>query len=121
MYYNKKNFKSGNKCKTTWDIIKELSRKQHSEADLQALITESKHLKDQQDIACAFNNYFLSTLDKRSKNNVDNKINDESLSTFHYYLQQNYVHPSSSLVFKTFSTREITSIIKSLKTKNSYT
>jgi len=37
---------------------------------------------------------------------------------FHYYLEQNYVHPSSFLVFKTFSTKEITSTIKSLKTKN---
>jgi hypothetical protein len=52
------------------------------------------------------------------KNNVDNKSNDENLPTFHYYLQQNYVHPSSYLVFKTFSTKEIKSTIKSLKTKN---
>jgi len=37
-------------------------------------------------------------------------INDENLSTFHYYLEQNYIHPSSPLVFKTFSTKEITSI-----------
>ena len=54
------------------------------------------------------------------KNNVDNKSNDENLPTFHYYLEHNYVHPSSYLVFKTFSTKEITSTIKSLKTKNSH-
>jgi len=42
---------------------------------------DSKHLKDQQDIADAFNKYF-SSIDKISKNNVDNKINGESLSIF---------------------------------------
>jgi hypothetical protein len=34
---------------------------------------------------------------------VDNKINDEIFSTFHYYLEQHDIHPSTSLVFKTFS------------------
>ena len=36
---------------------------------------DSKHLKDQQDTADAFNNYFSWIDDKISKNNV-NKIND---------------------------------------------
>jgi len=62
----------------------------------------------------------LSVIDKVNKNNGDNKINDENLSTFHYYLEQNYIHPSSALLFKTFSTKEITFIMKSLKTKNSH-
>jgi hypothetical protein len=47
-----------------------------------------------------------SVIDKIIKNNVG-KINDENLSTYHYYLEQNYIHPSSSLVFKTFSPKEI--------------
>jgi len=63
--------KSSNKCTTTLDIIKELSRKQHSETETRA---NSKHLQDQQDTADAFNNYFSSISDKRSKNNIDNKI-----------------------------------------------
>ena len=50
---------------------------------------DSKHLKDHQDIADTFNNYFLSIIDKICKNIVDNMINDEILSTFHYYLRQN--------------------------------
>jgi len=37
-----------------------------------------------------------------------------------YYLEQNYAHPPPSLVIKTFSTKEITSIIKALETKNSH-
>ena len=32
-----------------------------------------------------------------------------------YYLEQNYAHRPPSLVIKTFSTKEITSIIKTLK------
>ena len=42
---------------------------------------------------------------------------DENLSTVHYYLEQDYVHPSSSLVFKTSPTKEITFIIKMAKNK----
>jgi hypothetical protein len=37
-YYNAKILKSSNKCKTTWDIIKELSSKQNSKADIQEYI-----------------------------------------------------------------------------------
>jgi len=70
----------------------------------------SKHLKHKQDIVDAFNDYFSCIIDKIS-NNVDNKVSYEGISTFYYYVQQNYIHPSSSLVFKTFSTKEITSII----------
>ena len=81
---------------------------------------DSKHLKDQQDISDVLNNYFSFIIDKRSKNRAHNKIKNENLSTFHYYLEQNYIHPSSSLVIKTFSTKQITSIIKSLKTKTSH-
>lgn len=47
MCYNKKNLKSSNKCKTTWDIIKELARKYHSKTDMQELVIDSKCLKDQ--------------------------------------------------------------------------
>jgi len=47
------------------------------------------------------------------------KTNNEKAPTFHYYLEQNYGHPPPSLVIKTFSTKEITSIIKAPTTKNS--
>jgi hypothetical protein len=116
----KKIRKSNNKCKTTWDIIKKLSNNQHSQTYIQDLMKDSKHIKDQQDKADAFNNYFLSIIDKISKNNVNNKTNNEKVPTFHYYLEQNYVYSPQSFVIKTFSTKEITSIIKALKTQNSY-
>jgi hypothetical protein len=62
----------------------------------------------------------LSVIDKVSKNNVDNKIIDENLSAFYYYLEQNYIHPSSDLLFKTFSTKEIIFIMKLPNTRNSH-
>jgi hypothetical protein len=46
---------------------------------MQKLMIHSKHLKEQQDIADAFNNYFSSIIDKITEINVDNKINDEIL------------------------------------------
>ena len=80
---------------------------------------DSEHLKVQQDIADAFNYYFSTIIDKTSKNNANNKTNNEKAPTFHYYQEQNYVHPPLCLVI-TFSTKEITSIINALKTKNSH-
>jgi hypothetical protein len=66
IYYNKKIQKSSNKCKATWDIIKELTNNQHCQPDIQELIIDSKHLRDQQDITDTFNNYFSSIIDKIS-------------------------------------------------------
>jgi len=89
VYHNKRNLQSNNKCKAILDITKELSSKQHSKIDIQALIIDSKYLRNKQDIAYAFNNYFSSKIDKINKNNVDNKKNNENISTFHFYLEQN--------------------------------
>jgi len=68
---------------------------------------DSKYWKDQQVIADAFTNYFCSVVDKINKSNIDNKINDENHSTFHYYLEQNYIHPSSSLGLKLFQPKNL--------------
>jgi hypothetical protein len=57
-------FKSSNKCKTTWNIIKELSRKQHSKTDIPEIKIVSTYLIDQQEIGDAFNNYISSVVDK---------------------------------------------------------
>jgi len=81
---------------------------------------DTKLLIDQQDIAVAFNTYFSSIIDKISINNINNKTDRDNFPIFHRYLEQNYTYPPPPLVIKTFSTKEITSIIKSLKTKNSY-
>jgi len=102
------------------DIIKKLTNNQHSHTDIEEITIGSEYLKYQQHTAEAFNNYYSTILDKISKNNVNNKTNTAKVPNFYYYLEQNYVHPTPSLVIKTFSTKEITCIIKALKTKNSH-
>jgi len=76
---------------------------------------DNKNLKDQQDIADAFIDCFSSIVDNINKNIVNNKNNNAKVFMTQYYLEQNYAHPPPSLVIKTFSTKEITSIIKTLK------
>ena len=115
--YDTKIKKLNNKCKTTWEIIKKLTNNHHSDTEIQELMVGNKHLKDQQDIADAFNDYFLFIIDNINKNKVNNKNNNVKVFTTQYYLEQNYANPPPSLVIKTFSTKEITLIIKSLKTK----
>ena len=117
IHYDKTIKISNNKCKTTWNIIKKLSNIQQPHTDVQELMIVTKLLIDQQDIADAFNTYFSSIFDKISINNINNKTEVHNVPTFHHYLEQNYTYPPPPLVMKTSSTKEITSIIKSLKTK----
>ena len=79
---------------------------------------DSKHLHDQQDIADAFNKHFPSINDNIRKNNINNQNNSANVPQ--YYLEQKYINLPPSLVINTFSTKEIISKIKTLKTKNSH-
>ena len=74
---------------------------------------DSKHLHDQQDIAGAFNNHFSYIIDNIHNNKVNNQNNSAKVPQ--YYLEQKYVNPPPPLVIKTFSTKEIISIIKEKK------
>ena len=105
-YYDKKIQKSSNKCKATWDIIKELTNNQHSQPDIQELIIDSKRLRDQQDITDAFNNYFSSVIDKIIKN-VNNLINNEKLPTFYHYLELNYDYSPPFRLLRHFQLRKL--------------
>lgn len=117
MTFSKRIKKLNNKSKTTWNIINELLGKRHSIQDIQKLTTDGNHLTNQHSIAEAFNKYFSSIIDKTNSNSLGN-MRLENSSTYSYLEQ--YVGDSfPPLVFKSFSTREIISIIKSLKTKNS--
>ena len=115
--YNKRILKSNNKFKTTWNIINELTGKQRSANDIQKIPIEGTHLTNLQDIAEAFNKYYSSVIDKLASNNLQNKAHNSSSFTYSY-LDQHTGNLYSTLVFKTFSTHEIISIIKSLKTKS---
>jgi hypothetical protein len=118
MTYNKIILKSNNKSKTTWNIINELLCKQHSSNDIQKLTIEGSHLTNQHDIVDAFNKYFSSIIDKIISNTSDNLRHKNSPT--YCYLDQCNRNQHPPMVFKSFSTREVISIIKCLKTKNSF-
>jgi len=110
--------KSHNKTKTTWNIINELLGKQNSFNDIHQLTVEGTHYPNQQHIAEEFNKYFSTIVDTINNNKrVTPNINT---SSSYNYLQQVEGNHCSPMVFKSFSTNEIISIIKSLKTKNSF-
>ena len=95
--------------------MKKLTDNHYSHTDIQELMIDNKHSKDQQDVADAFNDYCSSIVDKINENKVNHKSNNAKVFPTQYYLEQNYAHPPPSLVIKIFSTKEITSIIKALK------
>jgi hypothetical protein len=83
-------------------------------------VIDGKICKDYLDIAQAFNTYFSTITDKistkNSKNFLPTPVNDSPLN----YLKQVFTRPFPSINMAPTSTREITEIVKSLKSKNSY-
>ena len=73
---------------------------------------------DLQEIAEVFNDYFTFKKDKVNMYKVKNRQNNPTMGNCYYNL--NGIHHSPSFVFKTYSTKEISSIVKSIKTKNTY-
>jgi hypothetical protein len=72
--YNSQILKSNNKIKTTWDIVKVESGKKTVNSDAQSLNIEGKSANNPQAIASAFNEYFLSLVEKTYYNNNNNPI-----------------------------------------------
>jgi hypothetical protein len=118
IYYNKKILRSNNKYKTTWDIVKEVSGHQHPTINIKDIKVANKHIIDQQEIAEVFNDYLIFKKEKVHKYKVQNRLND--VTSRNCYSNNNDIHPSSSFIFKTFLTKEISSIVKSVKTKTSH-
>ena len=116
--YNSRILKSNNKVKTTWNIINDLVGKQRSTNSILKLSTRGNLLTNPNDIAEAFNKYFLSIISIRNRNNLENTRNNTT-STYSY-LDLGNGNRYSPMVFKSFSSQEIISIIKSLKAKDSF-
>jgi hypothetical protein len=79
---------------------------------------EGNHITNQSNIADALNKYFSSIIDKTINKSLGCMRQGNSFT--YSYLDQNVGVSYPPMVFKTFSTREIISIIKSLKTKHSH-
>jgi len=97
------------------DIIKEVTGYQRPKIDVQDIKVENELITDLQETAEVFNNYFTFKKDKDNMYKIQNRLNN--VKTRNCCSYQNGIHPPSSFVFKTFSTKEISSIIISIKTK----
>ena len=114
--YNKKNLESNNKCKTTWGIINEISGHQRPKINVQDIRDEYKHITDTKEIAEVFNDYFTFKGTEANKYKMQNRL--INTTTENCYSNLNGIQHSPSFEFNTFLTKEISSIIKSIKTKN---
>jgi hypothetical protein len=74
LYYNSKISKSNNKIKTTWDIIKIETCKNHTNKGTQLTNVGGNLITNQQSIANYFNNYFLTVADRITSNIRNDKI-----------------------------------------------
>jgi len=75
--YNKqtnKQTKSNNEIKTTWDIIKIETCKNHTNKSTQLINIDGNLITNQQSIADSFNNYFLTVADRITSNIKNDKI-----------------------------------------------
>ena len=115
--YNNRILKSDNKVKTAWNITNEILGKHHPVNTIQKLTVADKLLIDRHDIAEALNIYFSTPAGISNGNIKDNRGCDTSTTYKYLDPQKNNQYPN--LIFKSFSTQEILSIIKSLKSKSS--
>jgi hypothetical protein len=102
--------KSHNKANTTWNIINELLGKQNSLNDTQHLRVGRTHYTNLKHIAEEFNNYFSTIVNTINSNKpVSSITNSSSPYSYLHLAEGNHYSP---MVFISFSTNEIISIIK---------
>jgi hypothetical protein len=117
LYYNKLIFKSNNKTKTVWNIVKSITNNGDS-SNIFSMNIEDKVSSNSLTIANAVNSYFSSVAENLLSKNFINKTNTNK--DFLSYLQQNITQSFSKLKFENTTTYKIKKIIYSLKSKNTY-
>jgi hypothetical protein len=115
--YNTKVSTSSKKTKAAWDIINETGHR-HTKIALHDLKVDHKHVTNPEEIAETFNNYFSLKENDNIKFKSLRKMSSETKVKC-YFNQSDKLY-SPSFVLKTFSTREISCIINSIKTKNTH-
>jgi hypothetical protein len=119
LFYNKLLLKSNNKLKTTWNIVKTITKYKNTINSISTMNIKDKLSSNPLPIANALNNYFLSVAENlfikhfSGKNTINNK---DSIS----HLHQNFRQSFSTMKLRNTTTYEIEKIIHSLKCKNSY-
>jgi exonuclease III len=111
--------KSVNKNKTVWDIVNMETNKTGNNDEINTLNIDGNTISDRQEIANAFNKYFLTVAGNinMKQNAPRSQILDNNTPI--QFLTQLFKHPFPNMKLKTVSTKEIEKIIKSLKPKNS--
>jgi UDP-N-acetylmuramyl tripeptide synthase len=108
-----------NKNKTIWDIVNLETNKTGNTEKINNLNTDGNLISDHQDIENAFNKYFLTKVKSiNTKQNEHSSHNSDNTNPLHY-LMQSFKNPFPNIHLKSISTKEVQTIIKSLKPKNS--
>ena len=106
LYYNNKISKSNNKTKTTWDVIKIETCKNHTNECTQLKNIGGNLITNQQSIANSFNNYFLTVADRITSNIKNDKISLNCNNPIHC-LHKNFKLPCSNMKIKYTTPKEI--------------
>jgi hypothetical protein len=114
LYYNNKIFKSNNKTKTTWVVIKFETCKTHTNEGTQLKNIDGNLITNQKSIANSFNNYFLTVADRITSNIKNDKTSLNCNNPIHCF-HKNFKLPCSSMKLKYTTPKESEKIIKSLK------
>jgi hypothetical protein len=108
-----------NKKKAIWDIVKLESNKTGNTVKVKTLNVEGTSVNNHQDIANEFDKYFLSiakNINIDQNYSISHKLDN---NTPGHYLLQSFKTPFPNINLKSVSSKEVESVIKSLKTKNS--
>ena len=121
LHYNKLISQSDNKQKTTWYIIKTITKSKkisHTSIPINININD-KPSTNPTDIANAFNAYFTSVADNlliKNFSEIQTTNNNDPMT----YLRHNFKHCYSQINLKNTTTHEINKIFNSLKNKTSH-
>jgi hypothetical protein len=101
-----------NKIKTTWNIIRENTEKIQDLNGISEINLENEIVEDSREIAYAFNNYFLSTVEKVS-------LNHSNQSMAVTLLKKSWLNKITEMKSIPVTEGEIVNTIRSLIHKNS--
>jgi len=119
-YYNNLLINSNNRSKTSWHIIKSVTNKTKRNHSISSIETDEKVCNDCFDIAKAFNKYFTTVTKNIFVNNsVYTPSTPNNVCPLNY-LKQIFARPFPRINYTPTTTKEITEIVKSLKSTNSH-
>jgi hypothetical protein len=109
-----------NKIKTTWNIVKSETGRKTDLEEIPTISYNGIRIDDQRTMSSNFNDYFSSRAEKIMCTNITDRIThlDKGDKITNVPQISSLAYPR--IKYKNISTQEVGKIIKSLKTKNSY-